>query len=58
MHTVCRNSFYVSQQLQGAGQLNEVMKKNRGPEYEQRNLHTMLTLLTVVEEQESNHNMA
>lgn len=58
MPTVCRNSFYVSQQLQAAGQLNEVMKRYSGPEYEWRNPHTMLTLLTVVEEQESNHDMA
>lgn len=39
MHTVFRNSSYVSQQLQGAGHLNEVMKKDSGAEYEWRNPH-------------------
>lgn len=58
MHTVCRNSSYVSQQLQSAGQLNEVMKKYSVPEYEWSNPHTVLTLLTVEEEQESNQDMA
>lgn len=58
MHTVYRNSSYVSQQLQSAGHINEVLKKYSGPEYERRNPHTVLTLLTVEEEQESNQDMA
>lgn len=40
MHRVFRNSSYVSQQLQGAGHLNEVMKKDSGAEYEWRNPRT------------------